>query len=212
MSPGRRGALIAGAILLCIVEGCPLVPNIRAHHLERPIGQRELARWGERLRGIGFDVSNDGLKAQTLAFSESARERHAALLAPVRPVFEFLQIHQKWALFPIADPSPWWMHVEGRQADGTWRLLYRPLGDEAELSESLVARLEYRRVRAHWNPGTSGPRPDYERFVDWLARRVFDDVSDVNAVRVRYLRFGVRRLDGTRDEATSWHFDSVRER
>ena len=212
--PRVRAGLILLAIFVNVAEGCPAVPNIQPHHLQGPIGARELARWGERLRGLGAELSDEELAEETLAFSAKARELHAEMLEPAWPYFDLVQVHQKWSLFPIADPNPWNMHVEGRVGDGPWFVLYRPLGDTEFMADEpdFVAMLRYRRVRAHWNPGTAGPRVDYPRFVDWLATEIFAR-TDVDAMRVRYLRDSVPDPHGVElPEAPTWHFEAVRER
>lgn len=199
-------------VLINFAEGCPLVPHIRAHHLENPIGARELARWGTRLRSLGATWSDEELAQRTLAASESASEAHAAIIAPVAPYFRGLGIHQRWSLFPIADPDPWWMHVEGRRGQD-WRLLYRPLdplGRHDPALDALVPVLEYRRIRGHWNPGTGGPRPDYVRLVEWMSAQICAADPALQEIRVRFLRHHV--ADPGEDEAPppTWHFEERR--
>lgn len=218
MNPRLRGGLLLVFVLANFAEGCPLVPSIRPHHLENPIGARELARWGERLRGWGLDWSDEELASRTLASSESAQAAHAALLAPITPYFETLRIHQRWSLFPIADPDPWWMHIEGRR-HRDWTLLYRPL-DPLDRQDPVVgeldATLEYRRVRGHWNPGTNGTRADYPRFVDWVSAQICaaDQARAADAplqeIRVRFLRSHVSEPGEGEAPAPTWHFEERR--
>ena len=211
MNPRMRGGLLLLFVLVNFAEGCPLVPNIQAHHLENPIGARELARWGTRLRAWGLDWSDEELATRTLAASESAGATHNTLIAPAVPYFRTLGIHQRWSLFPIADPDPWWMHIEGRRA-GDWTLLYRPLDplDRHDPAlDHLISTLEYRRVRAHWNPGTSGPRADYGRFVDWASARICA-ASDLSEVRVRFLRSHVAEPGQSETAEPTWHFEERR--
>ncbi len=213
MPPSVRGALLLFFVLANFAEGCPLAPNIQARHLNNPVGQRELARWGERLRGWGMEISDAELAERTLETSATAQRWRAELLWPVQPYFDALQIRQRWSLFPVAKPRPMWMHIEGRGEDGAWRLLYRPL-ERALLSEELADRLEYRRMRAHWNPGTSGPRPDYTRFVDWLAATLFLDDPELVEVRVRYRPRPVPPVNLEGDDAPfeEWSFEERRQR
>lgn len=199
-----RALLLLLALVVNAIEGCP-VPRVGEHQLDRPIGRRELVRWSSIL-----DVPETELRAEVLGASAEASAIRDTLRAPSAWFFAHSHTTQQWSLFTIADPDPWWMHVEGR-IDGAWVLLYRPNDPEHTF---LAELLEYRRVRAIWNPGTDGPRADYPRFVDWIAREVRARRPEIDAVRVRYLRYhvsvpGEPTSDAT--EATSWHFDEVRE-
>lgn len=218
MNPQLRGGMLLLFVLVNVAEGCPLVPNIRAHHLDNPIGARELSRWGTRLRDVGFDWSDEELRSRTLAASESASSTHRAMLTPAAPYFSALGIHQRWSLFPIADPDPWWMHIEGRRHHD-WTLLYRPLDPldrHDPLLDDLIPMLEYRRIRGHWNPGTSGARADYGRFVDWVAAKICvadqggERPNPLLEVRVRFLRSHI--FEPGEDEAVqeTWHFEERR--
>lgn len=211
MNPEVRGGLLLLFVLVNFAEGCP-VPNIRAHHLENPIGARELARWGTRLRGWGLDWSDEELARRTLSASESASHTHATLLTPVAPYFGALRIHQRWSLFPIADPDPWWMHIEGRRQND-WRLLYRPvdpLGRNDPALDDFIPTLEYRRVRGHWNPGTGGPRADYTRFVDWAGERICAADPDLMEIRVHFLRHHIAEPGDEAAYEPTWHFEERR--
>ena len=200
-----RAALIALAVLINFVQGCP-VPNIQRRHIERPIGQREVVRWVGVLKSVGYETTPEELTEDALAWSAKAGEWHRAVMSPVWPWFHHTVTQQRWSLFPVADPEPWWMHVEGRTESG-WELLYRPLDDEHDL---LASTLEYRRVRAIWNPGTAGPRHDYPRFVDWVAKQMFAERPDLLEVRVRYQKYRVSLPDEEPTDAISWHFEERR--
>lgn len=198
-----RAAILLLALVANGVEGCP-VPRVAPHQLERPLGQRELVRWASML---GTDEG--ALRTKVLAASAEASAIHDVLRAPSAPFFAHAHTTQRWSLFPVADPDPWWMHVEGR-VDGEWVLLYRPNDAEHALPDPLVELLEYRRVRAIWNPGTGGPRADYPRFVDWLAREIRARRDDVDAVRVRFLRYHVSLPGEPPSDVRTWHFEEVR--
>lgn len=206
--PTIRAVLIVVVVTMNLAQGFP-VPNIQRRHLEAPIGQRELTRWTARLQGMGFDIDHDELAERALDVSESMSRAHGSLMDPVWPYFHWTQVTQRWSLFPVADPDPWWMHIEGRAEGGEWTLLYRPLDPDATDHAEL---LEYRRVRGHWNPGTNGPRADHARFVDWLAKRLFADRPDLDEIRVQYQQFHVHLPGQTPDPNVSWHFPEVRRR
>lgn len=185
-------------ILISLIEGCPLVLRIRAHHLDQPIAARELSRWRDRLEAAGLEMTEAELRERTLEVSEASQAFHATLLSPIRPLFDVFQISQRWSLFPVADPRPWWMHIDvrtERNADGRderatehadpdahFELVYRPADSRFD-----SPRLAYRRIRAHWNPGTGGPRYRYPEFVRWALGEF-----DAEEIRVRFLRHTVR--------------------
>ncbi|MCB9600630.1 MAG: hypothetical protein H6721_15365 [Sandaracinus sp.] len=195
-----RAALLLLVLVVNALEGCP-VPRVSEARLTSPIGRRDLARWSRML-----GVPEDTLKREVLEGSAWAADLQDTLRAPAAPLFAHGHLLQRWSLFSVADPDPWWMHVEGH-IDGEWVLLYRPNDPEHAYLEDLF---EYRRVRAVWNPGTDGARADYPRFVDWIAREIRARRPDVDAVRVRQLRYHVHLPGEPPNPETSWHFEEVR--
>jgi hypothetical protein len=108
--------------------------------------------------------------------------RHAAL-TPFRPLGELLRLRQRWKLFPTAKREQVRMWIETRDAaSGEWSLLYRP-GDAGH--DRMADRLEYRRLRAAWNPGSRGARASYAPLVEWLAGELFAADPAIDRVRVR---------------------------
>ena len=106
-----------------------------------------------------------------------------AALTPFRPLGELLRLRQRWKLFPTAKRDQVRMWVEARDATSrTWSLLYRPGDDEHAV---LRDRVEYRRLRAAWNPGSRGARASYGPFVEWLAGELFAADAAIDRVRVR---------------------------
>ncbi len=204
-----RAALIFVAIALSLLEGLP-VPHMRRHHLEREVGRRELHRWAEFLRRFDPALTDESLKEQALVYGGELEGLHYRLVEPFRPLFSALQVRQQWSLFPVADPNPWWMHIDLREGN-TWRTVYRPNDPEADWD---YVTLQYRRIRGVWNPGTSGPRYDYPRFVDMAAERAFAAFPNVEEVRVRFQQYRVPvPVEGEREApAPTWHFEERRSR
>lgn len=199
--------MIVFAVGLNMFQGCP-VPNVSDRQLEGVVGHTELMRWTGVLNAIGVDVSSDEVAMRAIEISAELGQRHGALVAPFWPWFHHTNTRQRWSLFPVADADPYWMHVETMRAGGRFELAYRPNDPEASLLADL---LEYRRVRGTWNPGREA-RPDYPRFVEFLAKRVFEAQPDTVAIRVRFLRYHVRLPGSPPDDETSWHFEEVRRR
>jgi hypothetical protein len=108
--------------------------------------------------------------------------RHAAL-TPFRPLGELLRLRQRWKLFPTAKRDQVRMWIETRDAgSGAWSLIYRPQDDE---HTRMADPLEYRRIRAAWNPGSKGARTGYGPMVEWLAAELFAADASIDRVRVR---------------------------
>ena len=108
--------------------------------------------------------------------------RHVAL-TPFRPLGELLRLRQRWKLFPTAKREQVRMWIETRDAaTGAWSVVYRPQDEEHTV---LANPLEYRRIRAAWNPGSKGARTGYGPFVDWVAGELLAADASIDRVRVR---------------------------
>lgn len=173
--------MIAAAIVVSLVEGCP-TPRVSSRALDVPVNRRELERWAPRL-----GMTADELKAELVERAGELDRVQMELTEPFRPWFQLTATQQRWNLFPVADPDPVWMHIEARlDGEPTWSLLYRP-NDPAHAWRDEI--LEYRRIRATWNPGLIGPRSAYRDFARWIfAERLAEEP------RTRELRVRMRQL------------------
>ena len=203
-----RAVLITVVLLVTAAEALP-IPRISARVMQAESNQRELLRWSERLTNLGYAITKPELEREVVALSARFGAVHHELSAPARLWLSPIAATQRWALFPVVDDQPWWLHVESRTSlEGPFELVFRPHDDEHVFQE----RLAYRRVRGAWNPGTSGPRYDYRGFVRFIAAEIFE--SDPNAVEVR-VRYARRRINRPglpeRDTTTRWfHEERVR--
>lgn len=159
-----RAGLIALAIVLGVLDGCPL---------PRTGTERKLAR-----QRLGASL------ADTVAELEQTRDR---LLRPLRPASDLLGLRQRWKLFAGAARARYRMAIETRlQGETTWRLRYRPHDDEHDF---LAAQIAYRRVRGAWNPhSTYGARGGYPIFAGWVADELFARDPFIFEVRVQMER------------------------
>lgn len=151
--PHVRAGLVALAILVGLIDGCPIPPAKSV----RPEWADDIKAWARTRRLV---------------------------MTPFKPVGELFRLRQTWKLFPTAKLQQHRMWVEARKT-GTkddWELLYRPHDPDHALHAD---RIEYRRLRGVWNPGTKGTRSGYGPFVEWLAGEIFQARSDVDRVRVR---------------------------
>jgi hypothetical protein len=183
--PAIRAVLIALAIVISLLSGCP-IPEVPAARLDAPVNRHEIALWADRLGRSPEDLRTDLIETIT-----RLRHLHGTAMTPFDGWFDTTGTHQRWNLFPVADPDPVWMHVETQRRDEApgWTLRYRPNDPDHDW---LADELEYRRLRGAWNPGVGGPRTAYGPFVAWLAREAFAADPEVVAVRVRMRQLHVR--------------------
>lgn len=205
--PAIRAVLIALAIVLSIIEGCPL-PRAHPDVLAHPANQRELERWTKFLASVGYERTPAELGDEAFVVSDRLARVHRVVTAPVRPVFDLANLSQRWSLFPIADPAPYRMHVDADCGSGL-EPLFVALDDEHAYDATV---LEYRRVRGIWNPGTSGTRPGYETFVTWVSNRIFEERPECRTVRVRYEQFFLSVPGEPENPERTFAFEAVRTR
>jgi hypothetical protein len=151
--PHVRAGLVALAIVVGLIDGCPIPPAKTV-----PEDYRGAVKGWARLR------------------------RH--VMTPFKPIGELLRLRQTWKLFPTAKIQQHRMWVEARKS-GTkagWELVYRPHDPDHDL---FADRIEYRRLRGVWNPGSNGTRSGYGPFLEWLAGEIFTERPDVDRVRIR---------------------------
>ncbi len=203
-----RAALLAVALLVQGMAACPVQPLDRAR-FERPDRQRSIARWADLLRSVGLARSPDAFADDLVAWSGRVAGARALALRPFQPFFDLTRTDQRWGLFLDAHAFRYRMHVETQDASGAWSLRYRPLDPAAR---TLASQIEYRRVRASWNPRAQETRPPYKPFVTWLARELFAREPGVRAVRVRMERFFIALPGEPARPETTWHFEEVRQR
>lgn len=117
------------------------------------------------------------------------------VMTPFKPLGELLRLRQTWKLFPTAKIQQHRMWVEARKTGtkDTWELLYRPHDPDHDF---YADRIEYRRLRGVWNPGTSGTRSGYGPFVEWLSGEIFEARPDLDRVRVRMEKIVIDPREG----------------
>ncbi|HEU5056850.1 MAG TPA: hypothetical protein VFU21_10015 [Kofleriaceae bacterium] len=117
------------------------------------------------------------------------------VMTPFKPVGELLRLRQTWKLFPTAklDQHRMWVDARKTGTKDQWELLYRPHDPDHDLHAD---RIEYRRLRGVWNPGTKGTRTGYGPFVEWLAGEIFEARADVDRIRVRQERIAIEPEEG----------------
>lgn len=168
-----RAGLIALAIALGLIDGCPLPRT--------PIEQR-LAD-----RALGRPV---GGAVQRLTTTR------AQALAPVRPALDLFRVRQRWLLFAGADRHRFRMWIESRRAGEAWQVRYRAGDDDHRFRARAI---EYRRLRGAWNPHQLyGQRPGYPIFAAWIADQIFASDRSADEVRVQMERIEIGPHGGAR--------------
>jgi hypothetical protein len=133
----------------------------------------------------------------------------AFLMQPFRFIGDWLFIGQRWNLFAGAKTDRYWLLIEGQARDGKWLPLYRP----HDPSHALFAdELEYRRLRAAWNPRGSSATGGYDPFVTFIARRIFAAKPEISAVRVRLEAIRIRPRGDGFDASGEFSLERVRSR
>lgn len=203
-----RAALLAFVFAAHGLAACPIAP-LSPERFAHPDRKLALDRWAARLGRVGLQTTPAGLVATLVGTTRRLDALRTQVLAPAKPYFDLTRTDQRWGLFLDAHATRYRMHIESQDASGAWSLRYRPLDPEAR---TLAGPIEYRRVRASWNPRAQTTRAPYAPFVDWVARTLFEREPGLRAVRVRMERFRIPRPGEPPDPATSWHFVELRRR
>lgn len=182
--------------LVLFVVGLSALPSrpYDLEKLERPNARLLVHRIGALLGAVGVQASPEDVGAALIALTKPVVGLRNAVVGPIKPVFDFAGLGQRWGLFLQSGRTAYRLEVEGRTKAGEWTLLYRPHQHDALGLESTLA---FRRMRGLYNPGARGePRAQFEGFVTYLAAKIFEEHAEIDAVRVRMERI---RL-GTHDE------------
>lgn len=177
-------------------------------NLSRGANARFVAGVDHTLEALGWSVSRDRLKQVLIDATTPLVDARNALVEPVKPLFEFAGMGQRWGLFLQNGRLGFAIRVEGKSVQGPWKLLYRPHQQDAV---GLDAWLEFRRLRGIYNPNAKQPRKQYEGFVSWLSQKLFAEHPELAAVRVSMERLKL----GSRIQANELErveYESVRTR
>ncbi|GAB4528940.1 MAG: hypothetical protein Tsb0020_45960 [Haliangiales bacterium] len=113
--PTLRALLIAGHVLAIVALAFPAphkLTNPRAWASQNH--QAELARWSERLTGLGYPIDKPTLERELRAVAESYARTHRAILAPFGYYARAAGTHQGWAMFANPQKHPAELHVDIR--------------------------------------------------------------------------------------------------
>lgn len=213
-----RACLISAVLLVQIVAALP-DRGVLPSQIAAPEGQRVVGWIQAVLRAAGMRVENAALGERLVnATAAYATVRNAAL-APFDAWFWITQTHQQWRLFTNPKRECHRLQIEARRKsrkrvrdaddEAGWRVIYRA----GELDRAqLASLLRYRRVRATYNASAKhGDAQAYERFVNWLARRLFAEQPKYVAIRARMERIAIGD-PGTPPQTLGWDEPLTRKR
>lgn len=167
-------------IAFAVIGAYPTPGDITEEKLREGVAKTELARWVKRVRSLGFDTDADRLGRVYVAFATAVNRGRDLILSPITPLLELTGTHQGWRLFAMPNERPHVLRVYGERK-GKRRLLYETWSSERDF---LKATIEFRRVRALYNPTSQGTPNTYEGFARRLSERVFEQKPELEAVTI----------------------------
>jgi len=114
-------------------------------------------------------------------FVEPVRHAKDVVMTPLAWLGPTLRISQRWALYQSPSVDRFRLWIEGQDANGRWRILFRA-SDPDHVEDAGV--IDSPRVRGAWDP-TSKPPGQYPLFARWMTARVLERHPDYVAARVR---------------------------
>lgn len=178
-----RAAVIAYFVFFNVLAALPSPGTPSPERLARPFEQAELSRWVALFEAVGVHVEPAELVRSYLAFAGAVKRARSVVLEPIDGWMSFVQVGQSWRLFAMADDIANTLRITAHSREGD-EVLYES-GHPARRWNA--ALLEYRRIRAAYNPSRSGPPHTYPGLAKRLGERVFETLPDVERVTVSLL-------------------------
>jgi hypothetical protein len=175
-----RSAVIAYFVFFNALSALPTLGVPSAERLERPFERAELRRWGRMLAALGIELSEERLAQLYLSLARGAQEAHRLVLSPIAGFASLTQTAQTWRLFGTPDEQRSALRISAFAGDRE-QVLYESLNPEHRWNAD---RLEYRRVRAAYNPSRAGPPATYEGLGLRLSEQIFAERPEVSRVRI----------------------------
>lgn len=190
-----RAALIAFVIFFNVLAALPTPGEPSLERLQRPFERAELQRWTQLLLSLGVNTDPDRLAQGYLAFSRWVEQARGVALTPIAGWMAFTQTHQGWRLFGTPDRAVSALRViaHASTTDGG-----AGGGDDVLYESGRADRrwhadfLEYRRIRAEYNPSRRGPPETYAAFAKRLSDEIFATRPGVSRVSVALVNTRVR--------------------
>jgi hypothetical protein len=171
-----RAALLAYFVFFNVIAALPTLGTPSAERLARAFEQDELRRWAGLFASLGVQVTTERLTQVYLAISSNLAEARAVVLWPIEGWLSLTRTDQSWRLFGTPDELRSVLRIS---ADD--QVLYESGNPERRWSAGL---LEYRRIRAAYNPSRAGPPPTYAGLGERLSQEIFSARPEVQRVRI----------------------------
>jgi hypothetical protein len=175
-----RAFVLTAVIAFNVIAAYPTPGDITEEKLRDGAAKTELARWVKRLRTLGYDTDADRLGRAYVAFANGVNRTRDFVLAPVASIMELTGTQQGWRLFAMPNERPHVLRVIGERG-GKRRVLYETWSTSRTL---LGGTLEFRRVRALYNPSSQNMPNTYDAFARRLSERVFELKPELDAVTI----------------------------
>ncbi len=182
--PKLRAAIIAYFVLFDVLAAVPSPGNVTQEMLDRPITQAELRRWVNLFGAIGIETNPKSLGDWYIGFANGMERARAQVVKPIEWWMTYTQTWQGWRLFGMPDERPYALEIRVKRGAKD-EVLYRSGDPDHRWNASF---LEYRRVRAAYNPGNSGPPDTYRGFAIRVSDQIFEEMPDVDQVTFTLLQ------------------------
>jgi len=175
-----RAILLSVLIAWNVLGAYPTPGDITEEKLKDGVAKKEVDRWVSRLRGLGIDTDAERLGRFWAGFANGVNAVRNFVMSPIQPFMDITGTQQGWRLFSLPNERPHLLRVTGERR-GKRRVLYETWSPSRTF---LKDTLEFRRVRALYNPSSSGPPNTYDAFARRLSERVFEQKPELDAVTV----------------------------
>jgi hypothetical protein len=171
-----------------------------------PHAHRELGVWTERVRAVGWDVTQPEFEAWLWDLAGTYLEARAHVAWPFDLYARYTGAIQGWSMFANPQTEPGWLLIDV-QEDGAWRTVYR----ERSATEAWMRRqMDHNRLRKlEGRFGRGAYDAHYDGLVRWLARHAATDFPEATHLRARVER---RRTPDPFDDAETDYIGSRFER
>jgi len=179
-----RALLIAYFILFSVIAALPVPGNASHERLERPFEREELRRWTALFGSVGVDVTPKELGEGYIAFSKGYYRARELALLPIQGWMSLTRTDQSWRLFGTPDEDAYALTITAHSASSD-ELLYESGNPERRWNAAL---LEYRRIRANYNPTRTAPPPEFAGLAKHLSEHIFESRPDAERVTVALVK------------------------
>lgn len=181
--PAIRAAVIAFVIVFNVIAAVPVPRQVSRDELRTPQRQTELVRWVGLFHSLGVDTEPERVADGYVDVVESAARVQNVALRPVAWWMSLTQTSQGWRLFGLPSERPHALRISVTRGGGA-EVLYQSSSAHVWNADLL----EYRRVRALYNPHVGVAPPTYSGFCERAGDRILSTMPDVDVVSCSLLQ------------------------